>query len=684
MSRALVAIGISKAPPLEELPGAVTDAKYIADYARTYGYQHVHVFTDEDGRPIRAHSIFEHCKSLLALPDLEQLVIFFSGHGYSPLPGHEFWLLSEWDSDANEAINASTSVQAAQRFERPRISFIADACRVTWNAAQCTAGLVILPKAKPPSSNSQVDEFYASAFGDVSQQYEPAQTRASYGVFSREILNALKGAAAIDRQGKRVVTSRSLEDYLAVSVPNSCAQIPNAAVQHPDTHAKWREPNNVYVEFAGPTRPLVQPPPGPSNTPPKVDQARARRYNQISEDARRYQAAEGRESYETATGITIIGAKVENVVISSGHTELLLEDDAWQIRVCGDMPLQAPHDPSTVLIQISNDSWPGYWVAVPAFPELVATAVIDEYGFSSLNYRTARRFRSEQEYLSQGQIEAALAQAAAMFRYGMMPSFAGVGGMIALMRDHKYDNPALAIVAAHICHRLGDFEQITDMEKYEIGRGLYTPYDLVLLSGHEKPAGGRKLVGTFPFLSRGWGLLSAAEFQFDKRLLRVVGGLTPSLWTMANPDAGTILAELVSPAAQRRDQDSQGNSAAMRSRSSPSVIIDRRWAVRNLGFDPIATPRQPQPSRLLRPRYRPATRIYRERSSISIPRRRREGSSWRSRPQPGSHDTRTCHGRRDSRRKPAKRPAGAQAVHFQRPMCWWSHGQLMKVMHSVA
>jgi hypothetical protein len=139
---------------------------------------------------------------------------------------------------------------------------------------------------------------------------------------------------------------------------------------------------------------------------------------------------------------------------------------------------------------------------------------------------------------------------ALMFRYGMMPSLEEVRRMIALMRNSKYENPALAIVAAHICHRLGDFEQITDIEQYDIGLGPYTPYDLVLLSGHKKPAGRRMLVGAFPFFSRGWGLLSAAEFKFDKKLLSVVSGLTPSLWTMANPDAGTILVDLISPTAE--------------------------------------------------------------------------------------------------------------------------------------
>jgi hypothetical protein len=549
VSRALVAIGVSKAPPLRILDGAVTDAKYIADCARTYGYQHVGEFTDENGLPVRAQTILEHCKGLLAIPDLEQLVIFFSGHGYSPFAGIELWLLSEWSLDANEAINAITTVQTAQGFERPRISFIADACRVTWNEARGTTGMVILPKAQPLSSNPHVDEFYSSPFGDISQQYDPEQMHASYGIFSREILNALKGAAAINRQGKYVVTSRSLEDYLVDRVPKSCAAIPKAFVQHPDTHPKWREPNDVYVEFPGPARPFVQPQPLPGGAQPEVDRARTKRANEIDQDAQRYQAAEGRQSYESGSGMTVVGAAVDNIVISSGHTEHFLENGAWHICVWGDLG-EPPTDPSTVLVQISHDKWPKYWIAVPAFPELVATAVIDENGFSSLNYRVARDFRSASDSASQGPIESALSRATAMFRYGMMPTLKEAQQMIQLMRNHKYDNPALAIIAAHICHRLGDLEQIIDMENYDIGRGSHTPYDLILLSGQQEPARMRKPVGVFPFLSRGWGLLSAAEFNVDQRLLGLVGGLAPSLWTMATPEVGLALAELIAPVPQ--------------------------------------------------------------------------------------------------------------------------------------
>lgn len=327
-----MAIGIRNAPPLPPLPGAPDDAESIAECAMEFGYRVV-TFTDKEGTPVEAQSIFDECSSLLKLADLEQFIIYFSGHGYAPLAGHEIWLLSNWNSDANEAINASSTIQIARRFENPRISFIADACRTTFNDPQGATGLVILPKSKAPSSNSHVDEFYATAFGDVSQQYASPDALKSYGIFSKELLNALKGAAAEDRSGALVVTSESLARYLEEAVPKACGQIPDAFIQYPDTRAKWRKPNDIYVAITAPPKE-----PGPaldrirllfdpstlrdfldaavldadkaSTQSPAVPAIPDDRAKWIESDAERYREAQGRLHYESLTGISVIGAKL--------------------------------------------------------------------------------------------------------------------------------------------------------------------------------------------------------------------------------------------------------------------------------------------------------------------------------------------------------------------------------------
>src|SRR5271167_864771 len=97
MSRALVAIGVSRPGRLEPLPGAARDAAKVGDWAKKAGYNYVRVLTDATkGATVTAEKVYNICEKLLKIKGLDRLVIFFSGHGISPLPGHEFWLLSGW------------------------------------------------------------------------------------------------------------------------------------------------------------------------------------------------------------------------------------------------------------------------------------------------------------------------------------------------------------------------------------------------------------------------------------------------------------------------------------------------------------------------------------------------------------------------------------------------------------
>lgn len=109
----------------------------------------------------------------------------------------------------------------------------------------------------------------------------------------------------------------------------------------------------------------------------------------------------------------------------------------------------------------------------------------------------------------------------------------------------KSANPAFAILAAYVCQRIGELDQIEDMEYFDIGMGPYTPFDFLLLTGRERAASGRTLVGEYPLLSTGWSLLSLAEVSLDPRIAVVAVGVKPSLWTMLNAEAGALLASVI-------------------------------------------------------------------------------------------------------------------------------------------
>ncbi len=543
MSRALVAIGVSTAPPLPRLDGAITDALAMADWATKSGYEHVHVFTDDNGTLVEAAPLYQCCKALIERPELEQLVIYFAGHGYAPFPGHETWLLSKWNTESNEAINATLSVQYAQCFARPRTSFIADACRTSRSTNAPVIGSIIIPRPGEAPVLPQVDQFYATPFGHPAQ--EVSDPHSSYGLFSREVQNALRGAALIVRGPDRVVTSRSLKDYLDEAVPTAFEALSGAEAQFPDTNARWRAPDDVYTNIA--LSPIRGKGSGPLPTlkdrfiaaRAPVSAARQQRDKAISEAAQRYRSAEGRQSFETQMGVTVIGAQVDVVVMSEGEFQLFTEFGAQQIRVASIRPV-------TVLLRLVHPRWFGYHVPVAVYPGLIATLVIDDAGASSLNYRRSRNMQwGQTPDFEVREVESILSDVSSMLRHGAMPGEKRITQMVQFLRQRKDVNPALAVVAAHVCHRVGDFVTIKDMENYDIGMGHFSPFDLILLSGSFTPRSGRIQVGKFPFMSRGWGLLGAANFQIDARLFDASRGVGPSLWSMANPEAGEILAEIV-------------------------------------------------------------------------------------------------------------------------------------------
>ena len=73
--------------------------------------------------------------------------------------------------------------------------------------------------------------------------------------------------------------------------------------------------------------------------------------------------------------------------------------------------------------------------------------------------------------------------------------------------------------------------------------------------------------------------------------------------------------------------------------------VDSQWVARNLGFDPISLLHRRQHLHSREQPGLPAPRTFSARLLISIPKHRKDASSWHSRLQPGSLGTRTWRGR---------------------------------------
>ena len=101
--RAAVVIGLDKTPGLPDLRAAVAGAHEMADFLENENFD-VSLFTDEQNNLVRAHNIADKIEELVGLGILDQLVIYFAGHG--TLAGtSEYWLLSKAATQSSEAIS---------------------------------------------------------------------------------------------------------------------------------------------------------------------------------------------------------------------------------------------------------------------------------------------------------------------------------------------------------------------------------------------------------------------------------------------------------------------------------------------------------------------------------------------------------------------------------------------------
>jgi hypothetical protein len=543
MSRALIAVGVSKAGGMTPLPGAAQDAKAMHEWASvSQGYEHCELLTDDRANPVTLADVHAAVQRALQFGDLEHLIIYFSGHGYSPAPQTEYLLLTNWNVNGNEAINLSLTVHYALSHAPLHISIIVDACRTTWSTGAPPGGGVIFNRPTTDGAAGKVDEFYATRFGFPSQEADQPNGPESFGIFSKQLLEALNGdaeEAIIARNGRRVVTSLSLERFLEETVPEASGRL--GKVQYPDLTPKWREPADIYAQVAGGMEAIVPHggdfpsptgrPPRPTPPPPSLRtlEARAARDESISTQAASIKAVEGRGSFETANGVSLVGARIKAVFPELNEADVFLENSMWHARL--------PEDAvGTRLIQIADGQWADHWLVVAAFPRRVATVIVGEQGFSSLNYRTARRYLPPSGLDDRIiQMEAALAEATAALLHGVLPSTERMQTIVGTLRVDKSANPALAIIAAHICQRMGDWDTIRDLQHCEIGGGSYMPYDLVLLAPRSADPH-RVVVGDFPLMSRGWALLPPDETPTE--LSELGRYITPSLWTMVNPEGG--------------------------------------------------------------------------------------------------------------------------------------------------
>jgi hypothetical protein len=592
MSRAAVLIGVNRTGGLPVLDDAARGARSMERWALSQGFvpRRVLVFTDEQG-PVEIGDIKRAIRALVESAAIEQLVVYFAGHGVNIRYG-EYWLLSDAPVDPSAAVNVEGSIVLARRSGIPHVVFISDACRTAAEGiqAQGVTGSEIFPNDPVPGPEQAVDIFFATTLGRPALEVkDPVAASSTFrAIYTQALIDAVSGRvpAAVkpaERSGQRLhlVQPRPLKACLldelprrlaALDLPAIVGQVPDARITSGDEAwlAEFDSPPPLLPAQAAPPAAV------PASRPDKARSARpsagplraaspqgeiqwqleallqrgeeeladtgSRRRGRMPGARPSSPAGAAGPARDLAGGIVVTGADVADCFAASA-TIRRHEGHGCRLAV-------EPAGSATDLLLIAGD---GSGVLVPVIRDFIATLVFEDGELVDLAYEPAPGAAPWQDFERRaGHLRELRRLVAGAARGGFFHPEPSTAAMLArqmryaLPQDEAPVDPALALHAAYALHDLGMTGAIRDLGR-TLSRGLgIALFDVALLAGEPpQPHPQPQVHPPFPMLARGWALLSACGMTLPEELAGIQRDLLPSLWTHFNPAGASRLHELL-------------------------------------------------------------------------------------------------------------------------------------------
>ena len=526
-------------------------------------------------------------------------MVFFSGHGLLKAPGAEIWLLSGAPGNPNEAVNVAGSMAGARYCGIEHVIFISDACRSNPPSVQFSAitGSQIFPNQSPNAISPEVDVFYATRPGDPALEIPPDDASSEYrGIFSECLVEALSGSVPkiiVTLPGNpvsRVIPSRPLKKHLLVAVPDAVAAVSIKLRQAPEIRVESDLPKYLAdvtgitsaILPAGPDLNL----PGPKAFPPPdalgdyeaIFQAnfllprqsgldalpgavtpemleriisavpyradRGRRQETRAQDAiDRLLATKGRETFETRTGFSVVGAGIKHAVLLSGTCDVFPEKNAMHVRVQDDHVVTngvIQFEPNVALIRFEDGTGTGLAV----LPGFVASVVVEDARIVTINYTPARGTDKYSEYESHAKVvDQRRAFAAVAARNGIFRLDAKEANNAAdYIRLAKSLDPTLGMYAAYAYMQAGNRDGIQSVFRIMSDDVEPVFFDIAMLSHYMGPwPEAKHFPPFFPMMAQGWSYLSGIKASMPRAALDASKHLVPALWTTFSSKGMDIL-----------------------------------------------------------------------------------------------------------------------------------------------
>ncbi len=585
-NRAAVVIGVNRAGTLPLLSAAVTGAKSVATWLMGEGFD-VKLLIDETA-PVKANDIFEAVYAFIRKGTIQQLLIYFSGHGFLSHYS-EIWMLSGAPTNPNEAISLAESTYLAKQCGIPHVIFISDACRSTpesLGVSQVNGGFMF-PTSGGSLEAGSVDRFWATLPGLPALEVPlPQSVGRFHGIFTTCFLDAYKRPypqmVLTLSDGTRVIPNRRLKGFLIREVQAMAQAASIALIQTPDVDIVCEDgayigkvlpattaanPSNTpreatvidvakvaLREAGGDTisgsilRPAF---PSPDDPPSPFEIRRvAENVGFVASQSAVLNAARGPRSFETQTGFTVSGIPVVMAAANPSRTERpieILSSGSWiagpgLVRVT----LAPEHRACSVVLQFAS----GDGIAVPALRGFIGHISVDSTGANNVSYIPAADSPRWPEYSSQlgklNQLHAAVATSA---KYGVLRFDGDAEARREQAREFadrirvlKSIDPTLGLYAAY-AYADADFADgvlsVRTFMEQDLGVSFF---DLASLARTRRNTSSfREVVPFCPMLAQGWSLLRVKSIELPPPVQAAGQHLKPALWTTFQPRGTDVL-----------------------------------------------------------------------------------------------------------------------------------------------
>jgi hypothetical protein len=563
MIRAGVFIGVDRTGTLQELHDAAAGAKRMHEWALRQGMDPnmAKLLTDAGGARVGPDQIFDTIRRLVEGPGVDQLIVYFAGHGVN-INRNEFWLLSDAPVNPNAAVNVSGSVDLARYSGLGEVVFISDACRVAPAGiqAQSIHGSDIFPNGGADQASKPVHQFFACGLGNTAAEIkDPAVAAGAFSaLYTNALLDGLDGRQAelLEASGNPAdpasyVRHGPLADFLAAEIPRRVLKLKlqNVVNQNPDAiliaQKSWLSrlqaaatATPAHRSFAA-ERPVTVPEAAKrfvrafsgnnqEDLVRAIDATKAGAPDTVksmAESIRRLQVEFGPDHFQSQCGIKVRGADIKEV-FCPGVAHQLFNKNLVKIE-----SLTEPA--ASIVLEFDGR----FGTVIPAIRGFLAALTFEGDELVNVAYEPSTNTERWKDFEKQApEVRALRAIAASASQHGRFRLDPADALPIARRMQYlKTIDPTLGIYAAYAYRDLQDLERLNEMSQYLLWELQLRLFDVELV---RRGLLGKKVDRSspvFPFvpmLAQGWALVGANRVSLPRELDSIQSTVRESLWSL--------------------------------------------------------------------------------------------------------------------------------------------------------